>query len=414
MRIPNKPFPSYKWRWAEYTPSEGLNNPIRFIGVLRAIYKHQGKPKSTNDIYEDLLRVEQETNQLTGEDITLARTGERNLFRNSDRYWKALGLVDAESRPFRLTVLGSKLAEGKITQNEFALSTISTLTLPNKYIETEAEIDNWKLNNLEIRPLELILQIIKALYDNLGEKNSFLTPFELQKIIIPYASDKATLQEYTAAIQAFRNGKLDTSLFPDCATGANDKRMVREFLLFLSHYGFCDRVQPNKRNNATERYVFRKEYIYEIDEIIKNSFLSIESENIIQQIRRNPVIADVERKKVLTRVLARPQQANFRRQVLSKYDSTCLLTGEKLNMVLEACHIIPVENRGNDVYENGFCFRADIHILYDTKNIRIRPDGYIEYSEAIQQSISYTNLPTRINIPNFVSKEALNWRYEYY
>ena len=83
-------------------------------------------------------------------------------------------------------------------------------------------------------------------------------------------------------------------------------------------------------------------------------------------------------------------------------------------MVLEACHIIPVESRGNDVYENGFCFRSDIHILYDTKNIRIRPDGYIEYSEAVQQSVSYKNLPTKIKIPDFVSEEALSWRYQYY
>ena len=116
----------------------------------------------------------------------------------------------------------------------------------------------------------------------------------------------------------------------------------------------------------------------------------------------------------MTRVLARPQQANFRKQVLSKFDYTCLLTGEKLGIVLEACHIIPVENKGNDVYENGFCFRSDIHILYDTKNIRIRPDGHIEYSEALQQSISYANLPTHIKIPDFISEEALNWRYDYY
>lgn len=414
MRIPIKPFPSYKWRWAEYTPSEGLNNPVRFMGVLRAIYKHQGKPKSTNDIYEDLLKVEKETNQLTGEDVTLARTGERNLFRNSDRYWKALGLLDSLSRPFLLTPLGNNLAEGKITQNEFAISSIKALTLPNEYIESEEEIEKWQYSNLRINPLELILQIIKALFDNFGEKNSYLTPFELQKVIIPYAGDNATLEEYVIAIQAFRNGKLDVNTLPDCATGANDKRMVREFLLFLSNYGFCDRVQPNKRNNAQEKYFLCKEYIYEIDEISKISSLNITIENIVQEVRRNPVITDVERQKVLTRVSARPQQANFRKQVLSKFGYTCLLTGEKMNVVLEACHIIPVESRGNDVYENGICFRSDIHILYDTKNIRIRPDGHLEYSDAIQQSSSYSNLPKQVDIPNFVSKEALNWRYDYY
>ncbi|MEI7587406.1 HNH endonuclease signature motif containing protein [Runella sp.] len=216
------------------------------------------------------------------------------------------------------------------------------------------------------------------------------------------------------AIQAYRNGSLDVDTFPNCATLANDKRMVREFLLFLSHYGFCDRIQSGRKSIADEKYSLRKDFIYEIDEISRIPSLNIEVGNVVKELRRNPVIVDIERQKVMTRVLARPQQANFRKQVLSKFDYTCLLTGEKLGIVLEACHIIPVENKGNDVYENGFCFRSDIHILYDTKNIRIRPDGHIEYSEALQQSISYANLPTHIKIPDFISEEALNWRYDYY
>ena len=118
MTIPVKPFQNYKWRWAEVTPSEGLNHPVRLIGVLRAMYKHQGQPKSTNNIYADLEKVERETNELTGEKVTLARTGERNLFRNSDRYWKAVGLLDSTSRNIQLTPFGIKVAEGKVTLNE--------------------------------------------------------------------------------------------------------------------------------------------------------------------------------------------------------------------------------------------------------------------------------------------------------
>jgi len=410
MNIPHKPFPDYKWRWAELTPSEGLNHPVRLIGVLRAMYKHQGKSKSTPDIYIDLKKVEQDTNQLTGQKVKLARTGERNLFRNSDRYWKAVGLLESDSRNIKLTPLGNALAEGRITQREFAITVIKTLTLPNKNIETDTS--EWERIGLKIKPFELILNIIASLLANFGETAAYITPFELQKIIIPLAGNQVPVEDYLKTIIDFRNGELDISQFPDCAPRSNDRRMSREFLLFLSHYGFCNLIKG--KNNAEGKFYIQKKYLPEIQSIIKLKNSGIQLNQVIQNIRNDEIISNTERQKVLTKVLSRPQQAKFRRQVMSKFANTCVLTGEKMNVVLEACHIIPVEHKGNDVFSNGLCMRSDIHILFDSKHIRFQPSGIVEYSDAIKASVSYKKLPNIVNIPNFTSKEALEWRYNYY
>ncbi len=410
MNIPHKPFSSYKWRWAELTPSEGLNHPVRLIGVLRAMYKHQGKSKSTQDIYEDLERIEQDTNQLTGQNVTLTRTGERNLFRNSDRYWKAVGLLESNSRNIELTPFGNALAEGRITQHEFAITVIKTLSLPNRNIESDTS--EWDKIGLKIKPLELILNIIASLSVNFGDAAAYITPFELQKIIIPLAGNQVAIEAHLKAIIDFRNEKLDLTQFPDCAPRSNDKRMIREFLLFLSHYEFCELIKGGK--NAEDKFYIRQEYISEVQAIINLEDFETRDSRAIRSIQNNEIISNTERQKVLTKVLSRPQQAKFRRQVMSKFANTCILTGEKMNVVLEACHIIPVEHRGSDVFSNGLCMRADIHILFDSKHIRFQSNGMVEYSDAIKQSVSYRTLPDFVNIPEFTSKEALKWRYNYY
>lgn len=409
MRIPNKPFAGYKWRWAEVTPSEGLNNPLRLLGVLRAMRRHEGEPKTTENILPDLQRIESDTNRLTGEKVRLARVGERNLFRNSDRYWKALGLMEPDRQEIHLTPFGQNVADGEITQNEFAITVIRTLTLPNPNIE--ADISEWRHANLRIKPLELILAIIKAMHGAGGEANAYLTPYELQKIIIPLAGDHATMAEYVKALELFRSGDLNVATFPDCAPGSNDRRMVREFLLFLSHYGFCRLLAG--QTNDTGRFFITTASIKEIDAI--SNITGIRSiKNLVQAVRQNSIILEAERRRILTEVISRPQQAKFRREILANFANQCLLTNESTNIVLEACHLIPVKHKGSDNISNGLCLRADIHILFDSKHIRFKPDGEVQYSELLRGSPTYAGLPRRIIFPQFISEEAVRWRYDYY
>jgi HNH endonuclease len=62
------------------------------------------------------------------------------------------------------------------------------------------------------------------------------------------------------------------------------------------------------------------------------------------------------------------QQA-FKAVVLSTYHGHCAITGTKIRPVLQAAHIKPVANGGENRIDNGLLLRSDVHTLYD--------DGYL-------------------------------------
>jgi hypothetical protein len=405
---PVKPFPNYKWRWAVLTPTESLNEPPIFLGVLRVFYRYQNYAPSSKAVMDGLAVVQRETNA----PVNLVRTQDRNLLRNSGQYWKALGLLEEAQGKIIVSPFGQLLSEGKITQVEFATTIVKTLTLPNEKIQNAAEIAYWNAAKLKIKPLELILEILSELA-KVDPLNKFITPFELVKIIIPLAGNKATLREYTLALLQFRKGMLDVSTWPDCANNSNDKRMAREFLLFLSNYGFCQRVSTSG-NNDHEKFFLSSISIDEITELHRMKLLKPQLENIVKQIRTTQIPANIERKRVSREILERPYQAVFRKNVLRSFSSKCLLTGVTIESVLQAAHIKPIEYKGSDNIDNGLCLRSDIHQLFDSNHLRILPSGKIILSEAAAAKTNYAKLPPEINVPDFVNLKFLDWRIKYY
>lgn len=298
---------------------------------------------------------------------------------------------------------------GRITHAEFASTIVKTLELPNKKIEDTAA---WDAVNLKIKPLELILDILSSLA-NISKVHAYLTPFELIRIIIPLAGNKASVETHAKAIIAYRFGRLDISYWPDCAPGANDKRMAREFLLFLSHYGFCARgTRP--ASNMNEKYYLQDISPEEILELKKIDISDANTQDIIQKIRISEIPTDIERKRVSRSILERPYQNRFRKNVLMAYNNKCLVTGVDMENVLEAAHIKPVEYNGSDSFSNGICLRSDIHQLFDSNNLRILPSGDLLLSENALKQNNYYSLPKKIVIPNFVNDDLLNWRMKYY
>jgi hypothetical protein len=96
---PKKPFENYKWRWATLTPTEGLNLPPVYLGVLRVLYNHEGRSASSPSVRRDLRSVERDLRGIISSRVSLARKKtDRNLFRNSQQYWKALGLLQRAGR----------------------------------------------------------------------------------------------------------------------------------------------------------------------------------------------------------------------------------------------------------------------------------------------------------------------------
>ena len=122
------------------------------LGILRVLADCENLRFRSDEVNEGLRIVQEETDST----VNLVRSKDRNIFRNSGQYWKALEVLDKERRGYiSLTQFGKKLALRKITQVEFSCTIVKTLELPNRRIETNTS--SWDNANLKIKPLELIL-----------------------------------------------------------------------------------------------------------------------------------------------------------------------------------------------------------------------------------------------------------------
>lgn len=406
MNAPRKPFPSYKWRWATLTPTESLNDPVVYLGVLRVLAESEGLPPNSRRVASRLREVQTET----GTRVNLVRTPDRNLIRHSGQYWKALDLLGDSSGEISLTDFGRRVARGGITKTEFALTVVKTLELPNRRIETD--VSEWDEAGLKIKPLELIMQIISALNKSSGQEQAYVTPFELVSIIIPLAGARSSIEEHIEALSLYRQGSLDLSAWPECAPGANDPRMAREFLLFLSYYGICTRPEGSPKKQ--ERFSLVQPLLSKLEEWESLDLTGENSSSAVRRVRETNLPAVADRGRVLAEITARPHQAAFRNNLLIAFGSQCIITGVNLEAVLEAIHIVPVNRGGNDRIENGLCLRTDMHSLFDSGHLRLNASGSIHLSETASQRRNYGSLPSRITIPPFVNINNIDWRWKYY
>lgn len=406
--IPEKPFPNFKWKWASLQCTEGLNDPVVLLGVLFRMRKLEGlglkysSPEFANeliDLHDDI------QDKGIGVDLR-SRTGERNLIRNSGQYWRAVGLIDKDnSGLIRLSDFGRKVADRTISQSEFAAITIQTLKLPNENVQEQSECDEWKRHGLEIYPLRLLLEISRDLYKKDLEA---LSVDELVHIVIPLSGCKAELKDYINFLCWYRANEINIEHWPNCIPNANDLRIAREFLLFLSNYDYLSRGIGDTR--MEERYSYNSDLDDEITEIL-SAEKGVTLLNAIDKIKDAEVISEMERIRV-QRSMSRPNQAKFRKTILKHFER-CIITNVSMPEVLEAAHIIPFKYKGEDTVANGFCMRMDIHQLFDAGHLRISTEGIVELSGRARMEYGAT-IPPRIIIPNFTNIDFVRWRWENY
>ena len=388
--IPQKPFPAFKWRWATFAPTESINDPVVLLGVLFRMEKLEGHAKYSSQEFEEMLNsLQNDIKDSIGVNLA-GRGGERNIMRNSSQYWKALNLIPKESHGvIELTDFGRKVARHELSQTDFSATTIATMQLPNARIEKEETVSLWNKHNLRIYPLRIILTVC--------QKTEYITPEELQRIVIPLSAESACrIEDYVNFIQWYREGLLDVSKWPDCCPEANDRRMAREFLLFLSNYGYMN--MEKGKSNATDKYFL-------------NTAISDEIASILEGEYQGDVISDVERKRMKSQT-SRPRQAQFRKEVLAAC-KRCIITNVTMPEVLEAAHIKPYKYHGEDTAANGFAMRMDIHMLFDTGHLRIAEDGRVDLSNRARMDYGAL-IPPRIVIPDFINRDFLRWRWENY
>lgn len=408
--VPQKPFDGFKWKWACLQCTEGLNDPVVLLGVLFRMRKLEleGKGvKFNSQAFANELIALSDDIKGRGIGVDLARrTGERNLIRNSGQYWRALGLIPREAHGgiIELTDFGRKVADRKISQTEFAALVIQTLTLPNPAIQPATECRQWHEHGLELKPLLLILKIARALDAESGQ--GYLTRDELLRIVIPLSGTVgADIADYVSFVRAQRAGRLDLSRWPNCAPSANDPRIAREFLLFLSNYGYLTRLEL-----AEERFLYNRLLDDEIAELIALADTG-EVTSLVTRLQQSDVSSEIERKRVQA-ANTRPNQARFRRAVLGECPR-CIITNVTLPEVLEAAHIVPFKYRGEDTVANGFCMRMDVHQLFDSGHLRISVDGGVFLTDRARMDYGAL-IPPSIRLPRVVNLDFVRWRWENY
>lgn len=410
--IPQLPFPDFKWKWACLQCTEGLNDPVVLLGVLFRMRKlekeNRGIKYSSDEFARELIELSNDVSDSVGVDLS-RRTGERNLIRNSGQYWRAVGLIPPGSRSgeIRLTEFGRRVADHEISQTEFSSITIQTFKLPNEHIQSHEECLRWESNSIILYPLRIILSTILGLNRHDG---SYLSTEELTKIIIPLSACHATVEDYVNFVRWYRSGEITLDGWPNCCQGANDFRIAREYLLFLSNYGYIERVEG--RTREVEQYKLNTLIRNEIEELLATPVTDSSLQAVLDQIRNSDVASEVERKRVQGFRQTRPNQARFRHDVLSAC-RRCIITNVTMPEVLEAAHIKPFRYNGEDTIANGFAMRNDIHILFDTGHLRISEDGDIELSTRARMDYG-ASIPPRIVIPEFTNRAFLRWRWENY
>lgn len=364
----------------------------------------QGIKYSSNEFADAMRSLSADIADSVGIDLA-GRTGERNLVRNSGQYWRALGLIPRinHSGVIELTDFGRLVADHAVSQSEFAATTIITLTLPNANIQSAEECELWHRHGLDFKPLLLVLSILLELN---ARGQGVLTQRELTDIVIPLSGCNAQIADYANFVCWAREGSVDIGKFPNCCIESNDKRMAREFLLFLANYGYVNKTAS--AHNENERYAINGDLLDEIVDITSGMFKRNSLIETAQTVRATSVTSEIERK----RLSGRPRQAQFRRDVLS-HCKRCVITNVCMPEVLEAAHIKPYKYNGADTIANGFAMRTDIHLLFDTGHLRISEQGDVELSQTAR--LDYGALiPPRIAVPDFIDRENLRWRWENY
>jgi HNH endonuclease len=122
------------------------------------------------------------------------------------------------------------------------------------------------------------------------------------------------------------------------------------------------------------------------------------------------------RRRVMRSIVERRGQQRFRNALRETYGDVCLVTGCRVLDLLEAAHIKPFSEGGDDERQNGLLLRADIHTLFDLDLLGIEPEQLrIELHPSVADEGEYRALVGKeLQCPGSArpSREALSLRYD--
>jgi putative restriction endonuclease len=114
-------------------------------------------------------------------------------------------------------------------------------------------------------------------------------------------------------------------------------------------------------------YLFDSQYNILIFNLLSNFFYNA--------LRVNEA-KDDELNKIQVWINQRKNQSKFKLNLLKKYNSQCLISKIKIPELIEAGHIFPYSESGQNNTANGILLRSDLHILFDRGLVCIDPENF--------------------------------------
>lgn len=87
----------------------------------------------------------------------------------------------------------------------------------------------------------------------------------------------------------------------------------------------------------------------------------------------DPTNIEDARERIITSIVRRQGQSQFRQRLLKVYNNRCAITGCDAEPALEAAHIISYKGTDTQHPSNGLLLRADIHTLFDLHLLSVDP-----------------------------------------
>jgi hypothetical protein len=87
----------------------------------------------------------------------------------------------------------------------------------------------------------------------------------------------------------------------------------------------------------------------------------------------NPRNLEDARKRVFRSIRLRQGRVQFRKRLLEAYGGACAFSGEGVQWVLDAAHIVPYLGTKTNHVTNGLLLRTDIHTLFDLGLVAVHP-----------------------------------------
>jgi len=104
------------------------------------------------------------------------------------------------------------------------------------------------------------------------------------------------------------------------------------------------------------------------------------------------------------------RSSTFRRKVLEKHGTICACCNISIPELIEAAHIVPVENKGNDDPSNGIPLCPTHHAAFDSNLFIINP---LDFSIKIKSPLSFEDLNiSKETIRLNIDKAALEFRFK--